>query len=131
MFKITPGAVPVASVPPPVVAPTATLTATNPQVNVGSGGEGIFTVTLSAVQDHDVLVHYAIKGSAANGMDYTTLGGTKKIKAGKTSKPIKVVPQGDLGGAAKKTVVLTLEGGDGYVVGTTTKVKVKILTVEQ
>ena len=62
-----------------------------------------------------------------NGTDYVLLSGTKKFKAGKTSKPIKVVPQGDLGGEAKKTVVLALAPGTGYTVGTTGKVKVKIL----
>ena len=54
------------------------------------------------------------------------LKATKKIKAGKTSKPIKVIPEGNLGGASKKTVVLTLQPGTGYQVGTAGKVKVKI-----
>ena len=126
VFRITPGAVPPASVVPVVVVPSVTLEATTPQVNVGSGGEGIFTVTLSAVQDHDVTVSYTIKGSAANGTDYVLLSGTRKIKAGKLSKPIKVIPQGDLGGASKKVVTLVLAPGEGYTVGTTGKVKVKI-----
>ena len=84
-------------------------------------------LTLSAAQTSDIVVTYTIKGSAVNGTDYVLLSGTKKIKAGKTTKPIKVIPQGDLGGEAKKTVVLTLAPGTGYTVGTTGKVKVKIL----
>ena len=86
-----------------------------------------FAVTLSDPQDHDVQVNYAVKGTAVNGTDYVLLKGTKKIKAGKITKPIKIIPQGDLDGDAKKTVVLVLEPGDGYVVGTTGKVKAKIL----
>ncbi len=51
----------------------------------------------------------------------------QKIKAGKTSKPIKITPLGNLGGTGKKTVKLVLEPGTGYTVGTTSKVKVSIL----
>lgn len=54
-------------------------------------------------------------------MDYQALTGTAKLKAGKTSKKVPVVPEGDLGGAAKKTVVLTLQPGTGYTVGTADK----------
>ena len=112
---------------PVVTTPVVALTASTPEVTLGSGGAGVFTLTLSAAQASDVVVSYTIKGSAVNGTDYVLLSGTKKIKAGKTSKPIKIVPQGDLGGAVKKTVVLTLAPGAGYTVGTTGKVKVKIL----
>ena len=38
-----------------------------------------------------------------------------------------VIPQGDLGGESKKTVVLVLDPGTGYTVGTTGRIKVKIL----
>ena len=107
--------------------PVVTLTASTPEVTLGSGGTGVFTLTFSVAPTSDVVVNYTIKGSAVNGTDDVLLSGIKKIKAGKTSKPIKVVPQGDLGGEAKKTVVLTLAPGTGYTVGTTGKVKVKIL----
>ncbi len=128
IFKETPSAVPLVYAPPPMVLPTVTLDAAIPQVAVGSGGVAEFMVGLSTVQDHDVTVSYTIKGSAANGTDYMQLKGTKKIKAGKLSKPIQVIPQGDLGGASKKTVVLTLAPGDGYTIDTTGKVKVKIVS---
>ncbi len=106
--------------------PTATLTALVPSVSASSGEEGEFQLTLSSAPSSDVVVNFAIKGTAVNGTDYVLLKATKKIKAGKTSKPIKIIPQGDLGGAAKKTVVLTLLPGSGYQLGTTGKVKVKI-----
>lgn len=111
----------------PIVTPTVTVAATTPEVVLGSGGKGVFTVSLSAAQSTDTMVNYAVKGSAINGTDYVLLSGVKKILAGQTSKRIKVVPQGDLGGAAKKTVKVVLAPGDGYVVGTTTAVKLKIL----
>ena len=106
--------------------PTVTLSALVPSVMAGSGQIGEFLLTLSSAQPSDVVVNFTIKGSAANGTDYVALSGTKKIKAGKTSKPIKVIPQGNLEGASKRTVVLTLQPGSGYQVGTTGKVKVKL-----
>ena len=42
------------------------------------------------------------RAARSNGTDYVALSGKVKIKAGKTSKSIQVVPQGDLGGAAKQ-----------------------------
>ena len=107
--------------------PVVTLAATIPSVTDGSGDIGEFTLSLPAAQGSDVVVNLLIKGSGINGVDYALLKTTKKIKAGKTSKPIKVVPEGDLGGASKKTVVLELAQGSGYTVGTVGKVKVKIL----
>ena len=109
--------------------PVVTLNDTTPVVVVGSGQTGVFTVTLSAPQTSDVLVNYTIKGSATNGTDYVRLKGSKKIKAGQTSKPIRVSPQGDLGGANYKVVKLTLSPGTGYTVGTTEKVKVFIIVI--
>ncbi len=106
--------------------PVITLTASTPAVTL-SGGLGVFTLTLSAPQPNDLIVSYAIKGSAVNGTDYAMIKTFKKIKAGKTSKAIKILPQGDLGGAGKATVVLVLQPGADYTVGTTGKVKMKIV----
>ena len=106
--------------------PTVTLTAPAPSAVAGSGQDAEFLLTLSAAQASDVTVNFTIKGSALNGTDYVLLKASKKIKAGHASKPVKIIPQGDLGGAAKKTVVLALLPGDGYQVGTAGKVKVKI-----
>ena len=107
--------------------PTVTLSVVTPSIGVASGQDGEFLLTLSAVQTNDVVVNYTIKSTATNGTDYVALSGAKKIKAGKTSKPIKVIPQGTLEGARKRTVVLTLQPGNGYQVGTAGKVKVKII----
>ena len=108
---------------------------TSVQVNVtaagvleaGTGENNAFTVTLSSVASSDINVAYIVKGSAEAGVDYAPLKGTVKIKAGKTSKVIKVDLEGDLGGASKKTVKLTLEAGSGYTVGASSAAKVKIV----
>ena len=130
LFKLNPNALPTASVPPviPVATPpTVTLAATTPEVTVGSGGSAVLTVTLSAPQTTDTTVSYTIKGSAVNGTDYLELTGTKKIRAGKTTKPINVTPLGTLAGFTRKTVKITLSADPAYTVGTPDPVKVKIL----
>ena len=104
-----------------------TLVATTPVVTAGRGQNGVFTLSLAAVQTSDVVVNFTIKGTAINGVDYQRLKTTKKIKAGETTRTIQIVPRGDLGGASEKVVTLTLAPGSGYAVGTAGKVKVKIL----
>ena len=99
--------------------PVATLVATIPNVTSGTDNFAEFTVSLSPTSTADTVINFTIKGTAVNGTDYTLLNTTKKIKAGKTSKNIKIKPLGDLGGASKKTVKLTLAPGTGYTVGTT------------
>ena len=69
---------------------------------LGGSEPGEFTLALSAAQDHEVIVNFTVKGSAVNGTDYVLIKGTKKFKPGKTSKPIRIYPQGDLGGAVER-----------------------------
>ncbi len=108
--------------------PVVTLVATTPTVTAGSGDIGGFTLVLSEASASDVVIGLEIKGTAVNGTDYVLLKTTKKIKAGHMSKPIKVIPLGAGAGAGvKQTVVLTLQPGAGYMLGTTGKVKVKII----
>ena len=87
---------------------------------------GDFVLTLSAAAATDLEVAYTAKGSAVNGVDYEMLKGKAKIKAGKTTKKIPVVPAGNPANAGKKVVKLTLQSGTGYLVGTPDPVKVKI-----
>lgn len=107
--------------------PVVTLVATTPTVVAGSDDPGEFTVSLSAQQDHEVIVNLTIQGSAVNGSDYVLLKTTKKFKAGQTTRPIRVVPLGPgAGPGVKRVVTVLLAPGVGYTVGTTAKVKVKI-----
>lgn len=107
--------------------PVVSLEAGTAAVTLGSGGAGVFTVGLSEAQPADLIVSYTVKGSAANGTDYAYLKGTVKIKAGKTSKTIKVLPLGDLRGSGKRVVKMALTQGDTYTVDAPSVVKVKIL----
>ena len=75
-----------------------------------------------------VIVGDTVKGSAVNGTHYAVLKDAKKFKPGRTNKPIWIIPLGNLGGAARKVVKLTLDLGGGYTVGAASAAQVKILT---
>ena len=111
----------------PSSLPVVTLTATVPQVTLSSGEVGEGTVSIPSAQASDLVVYYTVTGSATNGTDYDYRSGHTKINAGKTSKVIKITPEGNLEGADKKVVKLKLVAGVGYVVGTTGAIKVSIL----
>ena len=104
--------------------PVVTLSAAVPSVIADSGQIGEFLLTVPSASASNLAINYSVKGTTVNGADYTLLSGIKTLK---TSKPIKIIPEGNLGGAPKKTVKLVLEPGTGYTVGTTGKVKVTIL----
>ena len=106
--------------------PTVMVVGSSPDADAGTGQIGDFVLTLSAPAATDLKVAYTVKGNAVNGVDYQFLKGTLKIKAGKTSKALPVIPMAPPAGGAKKTVKLTLQPGTGYLVGTPGPVKVKI-----
>ena len=115
-------------------APKVTISAITPPVTSAQhrrsqsseNGGGEFVVSLSEPQPSEVVVSFAIAGSAVNGTDYAATKTTKKFAPGETSKTIKITPLGNgTAPGAKRTVALTLQPGDGYAVATPGKVKVK------
>lgn len=106
---------------------TVSVAATTPVATVG-GAPGVYTFSIPAALPTDLKIAYAVKGQAANGVDYAYLKGTIKLKAGATTKTLKIKAQGDLGGAAKKTLKLSLSPGTGYSVGTKEAVKLKLVS---
>jgi hypothetical protein len=63
-------------------------------VTIGTGGAAEFTLTLTQASPANLIVTYALKGSADNGRDHQRLPVLVKIKAGKTKANIKIVPRG-------------------------------------
>ena len=113
--------------PPTDTTPVVSLEATVDETEVDHD-PAVLTVSIPEALDHDLTVYYTVKGSAINGTDYVYLKGKVKLKAGKTSKQIKVIGTGDLEGAFKKLLKVTLaDDPDGnYEVGTTDTFKIKI-----
>jgi hypothetical protein len=111
----------------PAAGTVVLLTATVAQTTVGNDTPAEFTVTrMGGDPNQTLIVNYVVKGSAINGKDYILLSGKKKFKPGKMSKPIRIFPLGDMGGAAKKTVKISLVPDEGYTVGTASPAKIKI-----
>jgi uncharacterized protein YkwD len=108
--------------------PTVKLTATVPMVMMGSGGQGEFTLTRDSEDvSQELVVYYEVKGSAVGGADYQKLKGFKKMKAGKRSVRLMIVPLGTPGdGTLKRAVKVTLQPSDGYKLGDAVMAKVKI-----
>ncbi len=110
----------------PAALPVASMSATTPKTTVG-GAPGVITVSLSAPAPAKLTVKYTLGGTGVNGTDYQTLGGKLKFAAGQSSADVQIIGQGNLGGASKKTVLLTLLPNKNYTVGTTKPAKVKII----
>ena len=116
----------VAILPVPL-GPAVTPLVTTPAVFYDSGTIGRITLTLAAPLTTDLHVAYQLKGSAVNGTDYETLGGTATIRAGKVRKVISFRPLGDGRGATQRIARLFLLPGAGYSVPSTFPTKVKFL----
>lgn len=72
---------------------------------------GVFTLTRTAPATNDLIVSYAITGTAQNGVDYETLSITATIPTGETSATVEVRPIFDLFSEGSETVTLTLRPG--------------------
>ena len=106
--------------------PQVNLTVTVPETTEGGGAEGELTVALSVVPRDKVVVHYQTEGNAKNGADYDKLSGTVTFKPGVLKQHIYIIPSGNLGGMAEKTVKIKLETNPAYSVETKMAQKVEI-----
>lgn len=74
-----------------------------------NGNNGTFTVTLSKVADHDIVVNYTVTGDAVAGQDYKALSGQVTIEAGDTSAEIILKGLNDSVLEDNESVTVTLE----------------------
>ncbi|MGC4016590.1 MAG: Calx-beta domain-containing protein [Luteolibacter sp.] len=58
-----------------------------------------------------LVVNYTMSGTATNGSDYATLGGTATIPAGKSFVDVTVTPVNDTAGEGTETIIMTLAPG--------------------
>ena len=108
--------------PPPSVSVKVT-----PTTGVTEDGPNALTYafTASPAPTADITVNYRIGGSATAGSDFTTVlppgatTGTITIRAGSTSPvTLRIVPKADTEIERDETVVITLQNGTGYALGT-------------
>ncbi|MCB1079921.1 MAG: hypothetical protein KDM64_19030, partial [Verrucomicrobiae bacterium] len=97
-----------------------TISATTDAAESSTAGQ--FTVHLSSARSTDTVVAYTATGTAAEGADYTTLGGQVTILAGQTSATIDISVIDDPFLESTETVIVTLDsivsGFVGVSVGT-------------
>jgi hypothetical protein len=87
------------------------------QVNIGGTNTATFVVRRQGSTGGDLIVNYEIGGTAANGVDYTTLSGLVTISAGRHSARIVVAPIDDSLAEGIETVVLKLKPSPDYAIG--------------
>lgn len=94
------------------------LTANDANAAEAGNDPGQFTITRSGSINGDLTVYYTIGGTAANGSDYTNIGGSVVIPNGQTDAIVTIAPVNDtvveLGG---ESVTLTLQQNAAYGIG--------------
>ncbi len=114
--------------PPVVVLPTVSLLTTVSTVVAGSNDAATVMVMRSGDLSGKLNVFYSIGGTAQNGVDYLTLLGRVKLKPGKDTAFINIVPAGPSADGTQKNVKLKLLPEATYQFGgATKKAKVSIL----
>ncbi len=110
-----------------VPAAAVTATASVASVTENGGTNGVFTITRTGDNSTSITVGYTISGTASNTVDFTTGPGSVILAPFQTTTNIQVVPIGDSTPELTETVVLTLQGGAGYSVGSPGSATVSIV----
>jgi thermitase len=98
--------------------PEVTISATDPDASEDATEPGVFTIHRSGPTTGDLVVSYAVSGSATSGSDYASLGTSVTIPSGADSATVTLRPVDDGIIEGSETVVLTLAAGISYSVGT-------------
>jgi hypothetical protein len=110
--------------------PTISIVANDPNAAETNTGEalnpGQFTLTRTGNTAAALTVNYAISGTATNGTDYTPLSNSVTFASGYSQALINVNPINDSLLESSETVILTLQSGTSYQLGSTTSAAVTI-----
>ena len=102
-----------ADTPAPAETPLVEILATDPTALEGTSS-GAFTVLRSAASEADLVVSYAIAGTAANGVDYVLIKDQVTIPAKYMAVDVLIQPIADSINRGNKTVLLTLQTNAAY-----------------
>jgi len=111
-------------------ATTVSVVATVGSVTESGGTNGIFTITRAGDTSVPLTVGYGITGSATSGTDFTIAGGSVTLAAFQVSTNLAITPVPDTVAELTETVILTLQGGAGYSVGSPGSATVSIIDDE-
>lgn len=88
---------------------------------------GEFLLTRTGPDSTELVVNLAIGGSAANGLDYSSIDSQVTFRPGDRTARIAIQPFADSQPEPTETVELTVIAGEGYTVGTANRARVSIL----
>lgn len=88
--------------------------------------DGSFTVSLSSAPGSNIDVNYTVSGTATSGSDFTALSGVATVPSGNTSVVIPVDALDDAVSEGIETIIITLQSGTGYNVGSPASVTLTI-----
>ena len=89
--------------------------------------KGTFVISRTGSTAAPLDVGYNVSGSASNALDYQQLSGTITIPAGRSSVNLVITPKDDSLVEGTENVVLTINPGNGYTVGSTATATCPIL----
>lgn len=97
--------------------PGVRIFATDDKAVEGSSDTGTFTVARIGNLAANLVVNYALSGTASNGIDYVALSGTVTIPAGQVSASFTVTPLNDSFVEGTETVAATILSNPSYNIG--------------
>lgn len=108
--------------------PIASIEATDGTATESGTTTGTFTVTLSEPSTGTTTVNYNVGGTATPDVDYVELSGSVAITDGNSTGTITVTPIDDGTVESNETVIVTLDTGSGYTVGSPNNATVTIIS---
>ena len=110
--------------------PVATITATDATAEEAGTTTGEYTVSLDAANTTGsaITVNYTVTGTATTGDDYVALAGSVDILDTEQTATITLTPVDDGDIEIDETVIVTLDTGAGYTVGTPDNATVTIIS---
>src|SRR5262249_35012581 len=106
--------------------PAVTVEAADPTASETATSTGAFRVTRTGDLVGDLTVHYAVSGTATNGVDYQSITGTVTIPDGQATAAILITPVDDTQPEPPETVVVTVSADPAYSTGNPSSATVTI-----
>lgn len=100
-----------------VSSPLVTISATTPDAYEFGAVPAVFTVGRTGSSNYDLLIHYAVTGSAMPGVRYTALSGSVTLPSGAATVAINANPISNDAADGDQTINLTVSAFPSYNVG--------------
>ncbi len=106
--------------------PEISIVASDPTASEAGRDPGTFTVTRLGPTNKALTVPITLSGTAKNGTDFKTIKLSLKFAAGVSSVVVTINPTDDKTKEKTETIILTLQTGSGYTLGTSKKATVRL-----